>query len=938
MLDLSVDEALKRYERVEHLMHETLISLLTAFDDRERSFYTSLHEKRPSKPSFRDSAAVLTAIESAAKPIMDTRVSVGPPPPREKYLADALKHVRNGIPEPLSYHAYQRLFFDPCVDQISNGEPSEILGKSVPPEDRKPWEYRDAFTCSRIVMLLHLFNDKTTHKRVYVEALSEVAQALARSSSPHYVFGGASIAGDPHSFVSHYALRAIGGLVEILNQRAEQHERFSSLLQKIVEWQDDTSSVRLESEKQADFNESLRSPLQSFKASVGLEDMAQETLVHLGLQPHELAKHVLGGITTDVLPWVSGFLELVQLERGKLEETLKAEHNAIAKKWQEDSKEGSKPGEALTHSVQDYHRCAGLAWVVALFEGMRHVLSGIQAEYKRLDETTDLAAIAGCVKKVAGHWRESGSITEFYVTAFAKWATAEVRKQLSAWDLTSRRGFDAGQLAFGIRILHDLTPREHSEMVERGLAVLAEDQAPDGTWRAGAPVAFISEPLAAIYAATMEIANALVQVVKQRGELKKYGRLLERVYDWLEASRQSVWLMGTHDKISGWTTDRIKEHNRVDVWMGAIALEFLAAYRGLLEDHAKATLLDGQYNRQGPARLTKWSDLVDSDLEKRLSERTTKKIFDDFIRPFKERGDHHKTGLILYGPPGTAKTTVTAAMASELDWDLVTITPSDFVKEGIERSEDSARRIFADLLRLRHVVVLFDEIDEMLRSRNEPEENPTGVAMLRFLVPGMLPKLQQLKQHGERAGVIFVIATNFRERLDPAIVRPGRIDGTYLIPPPDRKARELLLRRMLVKKRVNVSIEPQQFRALCHWLADRTGGWVYKELESLAEVILRTGLGSNPGKFYEEHGSALSKGGNCLDLKVVGTEPWEGWSIAGLQRALKLEEQYQSRKKAREELGAVLSVCWPDSTKDEATEAIEKILASKTPEGPPVRA
>jgi ATP-dependent 26S proteasome regulatory subunit len=75
-------------------------------------------------------------------------------------------------------------------------------------------------------------------------------------------------------------------------------------------------------------------------------------------------------------------------------------------------------------------------------------------------------------------------------------------------------------------------------------------------------------------------------------------------------------------------------------------------------------------------------------------------------------------------------------------------------------------------MQLRDAVVLFDEIDEMLRDR-QGDQPQGGVAMLRFIVPGMLPKLQSLKQYGEKNRLIFIVSTNYVDRLDAAITRTG---------------------------------------------------------------------------------------------------------------------------------------------------------------------
>jgi SpoVK/Ycf46/Vps4 family AAA+-type ATPase len=99
-------------------------------------------------------------------------------------------------------------------------------------------------------------------------------------------------------------------------------------------------------------------------------------------------------------------------------------------------------------------------------------------------------------------------------------------------------------------------------------------------------------------------------------------------------------------------------------------------------------------------------------------------------------------------------------------------------------------------MQLRGAVVLFDEIDEMLRDRQN-DQSQGGVAMLRFIVPGMLPKLQSLKQYGEENRLIFIVSTNYVDRLDAAITRTGRIDERYVVVPPDEQARYCLIKKFI---------------------------------------------------------------------------------------------------------------------------------------------
>jgi SpoVK/Ycf46/Vps4 family AAA+-type ATPase len=262
--------------------------------------------------------------------------------------------------------------------------------------------------------------------------------------------------------------------------------------------------------------------------------------------------------------------------------------------------------------------------------------------------------------------------------------------------------------------------------------------------------------------------------------------------------------------------------------------------------------------------------------------------------------------MVLYGPPGTSKTTFAEAIAKEMTWPLLTITPSDFVKNGIERSEDMARAIFNDLLELRKVVVLFDECDEMFRSRSDKDRQDIG--MLRFIVPGMLPKLQRLKKHGEQNGVIFIIATNYCERLDSAIIRPGRIDELFLVPPYDEKSRIRLIDAMLFRKQFVRLKTPrlQAARSLAEW----TAGWVYKEIDELVTQFVA--FAAAKGLDRTLAGTADVRELLRVELKVQPSPP-DGYSLqftpSPLRRALSIEQVYRDRPGARAERDIVEQIC-----------------------------
>lgn len=153
--------------------------------------------------------------------------------------------------------------------------------------------------------------------------------------------------------------------------------------------------------------------------------------------------------------------------------------------------------------------------------------------------------------------------------------------------------------------------------------------------------------------------------------------------------------------------------------------------------------------------------------------------------PKGRRGRVYST--VLHGPPGTGKTTVLEALAASSGVNLVEITPSDIIVTGEEMLERRARAVFAALSMLTRTVILLDEFDEVLRDRVLASSNASSA--MRFLTPGMLPKLRALNIQAKRRRVAFALLTNRIGTLDSAAVRNGRFDSKYGIYPPDATSR-----------------------------------------------------------------------------------------------------------------------------------------------------
>ncbi|WP_328944712.1 ATP-binding protein [Streptomyces sp. NBC_00250] len=192
-------------------------------------------------------------------------------------------------------------------------------------------------------------------------------------------------------------------------------------------------------------------------------------------------------------------------------------------------------------------------------------------------------------------------------------------------------------------------------------------------------------------------------------------------------------------------------------------------------------------------------------------------------------GKSLRGGLLLYGPPGCGKTFIARAVAGELGANFLTVSLSDVLDMWIGASEKNIHDIFETARRQAPCVVFLDELDALGAKRSR-----THHSGLRNVVNQLLTELDGIASGAGNEGVFVLAATNVPWDVDIALRRPGRLDRTLLVLPPDATARESILRYHLRER----PIEAVDLGKLVKATEDFSGADLAHVCETAAEAAL----------------------------------------------------------------------------------------------------
>ncbi|AAB89948.1 CDC48 family AAA ATPase [Archaeoglobus fulgidus] len=204
-------------------------------------------------------------------------------------------------------------------------------------------------------------------------------------------------------------------------------------------------------------------------------------------------------------------------------------------------------------------------------------------------------------------------------------------------------------------------------------------------------------------------------------------------------------------------------------------------------------------------------------------------------------------GILLFGPPGTGKTLLAKAVANESNANFISVKGPELLSKWVGESEKHVREMFRKARQVAPCVIFFDEIDSLAPRRGGIGDSHVTERVVSQLLTE-LDGLEELKD------VVVIAATNRPDMIDPALLRPGRLERHIYIPPPDKKARVEIFKIHLRGKPLADDVNIEE-------LAEKTEGYSGADIEAVCREAGMLAIREliKPGMTREEAKEAAKK-------------------------------------------------------------------------------
>ena len=273
-------------------------------------------------------------------------------------------------------------------------------------------------------------------------------------------------------------------------------------------------------------------------------------------------------------------------------------------------------------------------------------------------------------------------------------------------------------------------------------------------------------------------------------------------------------------------------------------------------------------------------------------------------------------GLLLSGPPGTGKTMIAKAISNELKMNFIYVDSSSLVEMFVGLGASRVRDVFKKAKRNKPCIIFFDELDSIGQQRGKADAASSETDQI------INTLLQELDGFKSDSGIFVIGATNFGEKLDKALIRPGRFDRKLVInPPKDWQTRKLMFEHYLKDEDLSgVSLDIDAVAKQCSGFTGADIAQVVNEAKMIVvsnsldclttevfeEAIDKTWLKGNRTKYsskedaritaYHESGHALSTLLNGEKIARVSITPSTS-GVGGMVVGLDSDEVYVTKEK-----------------------------------------
>ena len=269
--------------------------------------------------------------------------------------------------------------------------------------------------------------------------------------------------------------------------------------------------------------------------------------------------------------------------------------------------------------------------------------------------------------------------------------------------------------------------------------------------------------------------------------------------------------------------------------VGVVALQTAAAYlvsRPFASETIVHTLTVSKTDVGGSGSAVSNAEITFDKWDSIAGYEETKKEIQGVIRPYTDKREYDRLikagmapvkGMLLFGPPGTGKTTIARIIANETKMKLILVNASSFLNMYVGESEKNLVDVFKKARAKAPCIICFDEIESFLMDRSKATRSYETSIVSTFLT--------QMDGFADLKDVLVVATTNNPTLIDPAALRPGRFDKLIYVGVPDEEARAVMFEKYLHGK-AGHGVD-------CKKLAENSERFTGADIKALCETAFR---------------------------------------------------------------------------------------------------